>query len=115
MIHGTKTRYMPPLLVTLVAHPPSSPLPALPEIVPQIDYVQSSQLNFLPFAEWEKGDEYDEYPPRYVCYTIAWKPVLNRKTVGKVTEDDLIVTPSEYWDGTLKANVEDMLQMKEKA
>ncbi|KAJ5922474.1 hypothetical protein N7516_010177 [Penicillium verrucosum] len=40
--------------------------------------------------------------------------VLNRKTVGKVTEDDLIVTPSDYWDGTLKANVEDILQMKKK-
>ncbi|CAI7613187.1 unnamed protein product [Penicillium pancosmium] len=78
------------------------------------DRLQSSQLNFLPFAEWEKGDEYDEYPPHYVCYTIAWKLVLNRKTVGKVTEDDLIVAPSEYWDGTLKVNVEDMLQMKKK-
>ena len=78
------------------------------------DRLQSSQLNFLPFAEWGKGDEYDEYPPHYVCYTIAWKLVLNRKTVGKVTEDDLIVAPSEYWDGTLKANVEDMLQMKKK-
>lgn len=31
-----------------------------------------------------------------------------------MTEDDLIVTPSEYWDGTLKATVEDMLQMKKK-
>lgn len=35
------------------------------------DRRQSSQLNFLPFAEWEKGDEYDEYPPHHVCYTIA--------------------------------------------
>jgi hypothetical protein len=34
--------------------------------------------------------------------------------VGKVTEDNLIVGPSDYWDGTLKANVENMLQMKKK-
>ncbi|KAJ5917574.1 hypothetical protein N7466_011128 [Penicillium verhagenii] len=78
------------------------------------DRPQSNQLNFLPFAEWEERDEYDEYSPHYVCYTIAWKLVLNRKTVGKVTEDDLIVAPSDYWDGTLKANVEDILQMKKK-
>lgn len=78
------------------------------------DRLQSSQLDFLPIAEWEKGDEYEEYPPRYVCYTIAWKLVLNRRTVGKVTEDDLVVAPSDYWDEMLKANVEDMLQMKKK-
>lgn len=90
----------------------SSPSPT--QVVPRIDYIPSSQLNSLPFAEWEKGDEYDEYPPHYVCYTIAWKLVLNRKTVGKATEDDLIVAPSEYWDGTLQANVEDILQTKKK-
>jgi hypothetical protein len=29
-----------------------------------------------------------------------------------VTEEDLVVAPSEYWEETLKAAVEDMLQMK---
>ncbi|KAJ5149796.1 hypothetical protein N7448_001374 [Penicillium atrosanguineum] len=75
---------------------------------------QSDQLNFLPFAEREEGGEYDEEPPRYVSYTIEWKLILNRKTVGRVTEEDLVVAPSEYWEETLKAAVEDMLQMKKK-
>lgn len=24
-------------------------------------------------------------PPKYICYTIAWKVILNRKTAGTVT------------------------------
>jgi organic radical activating enzyme len=73
----------------------------------------SDQLDFLPSAEWEEGGEYDEEPPKYVCYTIEWKVILNRKAVGRVTEENLVVAPSEYWDETLKA-VGGMLQMKKK-
>jgi hypothetical protein len=87
-----------------------------PSLVPYraTDQPQSDQLNFPPFAEWEEGGEYDEQPPRYFCYTIEWKLILNRKAVGRVTEEDLAVAPSEYWEETLKADVEDMLQMKKK-
>ena len=86
-----------------------SPAPHRATDQPQLD-----QLNFLPFAEWKEGGEYDEEPPRYICYTIEWKLILNRKAVGRVTEEDLVVAPSEYWEETLKAGVEDMLQMKKK-
>jgi len=75
---------------------------------------QSDQLDFLPFADWERGGEYDEKPPKYVCYTIEWKVLLNRKAVGRVTEENLVVAPSEYWEDALKADVENMLQMKKK-
>ncbi|KAJ5808834.1 hypothetical protein N7474_010103 [Penicillium riverlandense] len=78
------------------------------------DQLQSDQLKFLPLVEWRPDGEYDEQPPRYVCYTIAWKLILNRKTVGKVTEEDLVVAPSDYWEESLKADVEDMLQPKKK-
>jgi hypothetical protein len=65
-------------------------------------------------AEWEEGGEYDEQPPRYICYAIAWKLILNRKTVGRVTEGDLVIAPSDYWGQTLKADLEEMLQTKKK-
>lgn len=82
-----------------------SPSPA-PDTTEQL---QSDQLKFLPLAEWEEGGKYNEQPPRY---TIAWKLILNYKTVGRVTKEDLVVAPSEYWEETLKADVEDMLQTK---
>ena len=74
----------------------------------------SDQLGFLPFSQWEESVDYDEQPPKYICYTIAWKLILNRKTVGKVTEEDLVVAPSEYWEESLKADVDDMLRTKKK-
>jgi hypothetical protein len=65
-------------------------------------------------AEWEEGGEYDEQPPRYVRYTIEWKLKLNTKNVGSVTEKDLVVAPSDYWEEFLKADLENMLQTKRK-
>lgn len=56
----------------------------------------------------------DSQPPKYFCYTIAWKLILNRKTAGRVTEEDLIVAPSDYWKESLKADLEDMLRIKKK-
>ncbi|KAB8231321.1 uncharacterized protein BDW43DRAFT_313135 [Aspergillus alliaceus] len=61
--------------------------------------LQPDQLGFLPFSLWEESVDYDERPPKYVCYSIAWKLVLNRKTVGKVTEEDLVVAKS-FWRTT---------------
>jgi hypothetical protein len=34
--------------------------------------------------------------------------------VGSVTEKDLVVAPSDYWTGFLKADLENMLQTKRK-
>lgn len=42
------------------------------------------------------------------------KHILNRKTVGKVTEEDLVIAPSDYWGNILQANVQNMLQTEKK-
>ncbi|RAK96547.1 uncharacterized protein BO80DRAFT_366113, partial [Aspergillus ibericus CBS 121593] len=54
-------------------------------------------------------------PPRYVCYTVKWKLLLNNKPVGNVTEKDLVVALSGYWDKYLKAELDNMVQTKRKA
>ncbi|CAI7572660.1 unnamed protein product [Penicillium pancosmium] len=56
------------------------------------DQLQFDHLNFPPLAQWEEGGEYDELPPRYICYTISWKLIVK----------------------SLQANVENMLQTKKK-
>jgi hypothetical protein len=48
--------------------------------------VPSEQLDFIPFAEWDEDVEYNEQPPKYICYTIAWKLMFSRKKVGSVTK-----------------------------
>jgi hypothetical protein len=50
--------------------------------------------------------------PTYVCYTLAWKLILDRKTIGKVTEEDLVIAPSDYWVESLQADVQNMPQTK---
>ncbi|KAL4744306.1 hypothetical protein BDW72DRAFT_209112 [Aspergillus terricola var. indicus] len=72
------------------------------------------RLGFLPLAEWERGAEYDQQPPRYVCYTVKWKLLLNSKPVGNVTEKDLVVAPSQYWEKYLQADLDNMVQTKRK-
>lgn len=106
---------MLPLQVTLVAHTlPCTEYSPSPAPRCATDQLQSSELKFLPLAEWDEGGEYDEQPPRYICYTIAWKLILNRMTIGRVTEGDLVIAASDYWGQTLKADVEEMLQTKKK-
>lgn len=45
---------------------------------------QPDQLGFLAWAEWEDGGKSEEQPPKYICYIIAWKLILNRKTAGRM-------------------------------
>lgn len=73
------------------------------------NYVLSDQLEFLPLAEWDEDFEYDEQPPRYISYTIAWKLVINSKTVGSVSEKDLVIAPGDFWITTLGLAIEQML------
>ena len=61
-----------------------------------------------------EGVDYNNQQIEYICYTIEWRLKLNRKTVGKVTETDLFVAPSDYWEEVLKADVDDMLRTKKK-
>jgi hypothetical protein len=52
--------------------------------------------------------------PDLSANTIAWKLILSRKTGGRVTEEDLVVAPSEYWEETLKTDAEGLLQTRKK-
>ena len=72
------------------------------------------RLGFLPFGEWDEGEEYDEQPPRFVCYTIRWTLKINTKRAGGATAKDLVVAPSEYWEERLKPDLEEMVQTKKK-
>ncbi|KAL4863057.1 hypothetical protein BDV12DRAFT_189930 [Aspergillus spectabilis] len=78
-----------------------SPSPSLHHALPQ---PPQDRLEFLPLAEWVRGGEYDQQPPRYVCYTVKWKLLLNNKPVG-----------NWVWERYLKADLDNMVQTKRKA
>jgi hypothetical protein len=82
----TSEAYMPypncsPSLSTLFDNDPSS--------VSQ----RPSTLPLLQESEWESEKAYDEDPPNCIHYFIEWRVTLNKKTVVKDTEEDLVLAP----------------------
>ena len=53
-------------------------------------------LPFVPFADWDPGQSYNDQPPFCIHYVMEWKLTLNKRVVAKQTEDDLILAPSEF-------------------
>lgn len=60
------------------------------------------RLDFIPLPDWVKEQPYDEQPPTYVHFLIEWKVNLNSKTITRATESDLVISPSVFWEHTLK-------------
>jgi hypothetical protein len=69
-------------------------------------------LGFLPLAEWDEYNSYDEETPSRLRYSIKWKVVVNNKVVAKDTEQDLVLVPNAYWHLCLKPKVEKLLDKK---
>lgn len=76
---------------------------------------QPDDLGLLPFAEWERWDEnnYEESGEQeFICYTMAWKLMINHTTKAKETEQDLVVAPGQYWEKCLKQKFNRLVDMK---
>jgi hypothetical protein len=69
-------------------------------------------LGFLPLAEWDEYNSYDEETPSRLRYSIEWKVVANNRIVAKDTEQDLVLVPSAHWHWCLKPKVEKFLGKK---
>ncbi|EMD96376.1 hypothetical protein COCC4DRAFT_155192 [Bipolaris maydis ATCC 48331] len=67
---------------------------------------------FLPLAEWDEHNSYDEDIPSWLRYSIEWKVVVNNKTLSKDTEQDVVLAPSVYWRFCLRAKVDKLLSRK---
>lgn len=58
---------------------------------------QPDQVGYIPFSLWDKEGIY---------YLAEWKVTLNTKPVATVTEPNLIISPSIFWQKTLKKKVD---------
>ena len=72
----------------------------------------AGRLGFLPLAEWDEHNSYDEDVPSRLRYSIEWKVVVNNKTLSKDTEQDVVLAPSAYWRLYLRAKVDKLLSRK---
>jgi hypothetical protein len=96
---------------------PSTPSCFSPDYVPN-DHLptncqsQSTQLVFLPTADWDEERVYNEQPPIYIHYRIDWKVTINGKNIAQVTEPDVVIKPSEFWQHSLKDAAEKVKNRK---
>jgi hypothetical protein len=71
-----------------------------------------NRLGFLPVAEWDEYNSYEEDVPTRLHYSIEWKVVVNNRMLSKDTEQDIVLAPAAYWRFCLKAKVEKLLGKK---
>lgn len=64
------------------------------------------RLGFIPLAVWDKRRAYDDQPPICIHYLVEWRITINNRVITRVTEPDLVITPSAYWQEILKGKVE---------
>lgn len=74
--------------------------------------LDSNRLGFLPLAEWDEYNSYEEDTPSRLRYSIEWKVAVNNKVVAKDTEQDLVLAPAAYWHMYLKPKVEKLSSRK---
>jgi hypothetical protein len=71
-----------------------------------------NRLRFLPLAEWDEYNSYEEDMASRLRYSIKWKVAVNNRVVTKDTEQDLVLVPAAYWHMYLKPKVEKLSSRK---
>ncbi len=66
-------------------------------------------LSFVPYADWDPEQAYNDLPPSCVHYFIEWKLTVNRRIIAKQTENDLVVAPSDFWTEELSSKIADIV------
>jgi hypothetical protein len=74
--------------------------------------MEPDRLGFLPLAEWDEYNSYEEDIPSPLRYSIEWKVTVNNRVVAKDTEQDLVLVPAAYWHMYLKPKVEKLSSRK---
>lgn len=62
-------------------------------------------LGFLPLAEWNEHNSYDEDTPIRLRYSIERKVTINNKVLSRDTEQDVVLAPAVYWRMYLQPKV----------
>lgn len=78
-------------------HPPQKDLPV---------------LTFLPFEQWNRSTTYNDATPLWLRYVIEWKVTVNTKSVGKSTEQHVVIKPGLYFDVVIRSALDQVLRSK---
>jgi hypothetical protein len=75
-------------------------------------HADADRLGFLPLAEWDEYNSYEEDTPSHLRYSIEWKIAVSNRAVAKDTEQDIVLTPAVYWRMYLQEKVEKLVDKK---
>jgi hypothetical protein len=67
-------------------------------------------LSFVPYADWDPEQTYNDLPPSCVHYFIEWKLTVNRRLIAKQTENDLVVALSDFWTEEIFSKIADIVK-----
>ncbi|KAI1374707.1 hypothetical protein F4677DRAFT_425854 [Hypoxylon crocopeplum] len=70
-------------------------------------------LSFLSVAHWNGEAIDDSSRPSYIYYSIEWKLSLNGRVTAKDTEPDVVLSPSDFWEVSLRKKLEELLKKKQ--
>lgn len=74
--------------------------------------VDADRLGFLPLAEWDEYNSYEEDTPSHLRYLVEWKIAVNNRAITKDTEQNVVLAPAVYWRMYLQAKVEKLVDKK---
>lgn len=72
----------------------------------------ADRLGFLPLADWDEYNSYEEEIPTHLRYSIEWKVAVNNRVVARDTEQDVVLAPAVYWEMYLQAKVDKLADRK---
>lgn len=74
---------------------------------------QVDKLLFCKLADWDSDRVYDDIPPSYIHYSIEWKVTVNNRAImPKDTEQDIVLSPTDYYEHFLKPKLDRFLRKK---
>jgi hypothetical protein len=74
---------------------------------------QADRLLFCKFDDWDSDRVYDEDQPRYIHYSIEWKVTVNNRAImPKDTEQNIVLSPADYYEHFLKPKLDNFLRRK---
>jgi hypothetical protein len=69
-------------------------------------------LGFLPLAEWDEHNSYNEDTPIRLRCSIKRKVTINNKVLSRDTEQDVVPAPAVYWRMYLQPKVGSLVARK---
>lgn len=78
----------------------------------QTQLQEVGKLGFCQLRDWEEERTYNEYPAKYIHYSIHWSFKIHNRVQSINTETDLILELASYWHLYLKPKLDQVCLSK---